>query len=149
MLDRFDRFLKSQGEKNAAEAEEVLELLKDSQYAKQLKLQRDAARMEKQKALASRREALRSQREKEIPELRAKLAKSEADERKLEEALKEARNKRSSAAGEASNRSFWFDHQEAKVLTEIKSSAPAFIDDFKSELLPKCTTPRECMDGRI
>jgi hypothetical protein len=129
----FNPFLKSQNDKDA-ESQRLIDLIRESPYARQLELERDSARVEKQKAPMPKLEALRQQREKELPELSAKLTKAAAEERKLEEALKDARIKRIRAADEKSNRTWWFDHQEQKISTEIKSLAPGCIDDFKAEL---------------
>ena len=132
-IKMFKDFLKSQNEKDA-ESQRLIELIRESPYARQLELERDSARVEKQKAPMPKLEALRQQREKELPELRSRVAKAEAEERKLEEALKDARTKRIRAADEESRRSWWFSHQEETTLAEIKSLAPVCVDDFKSEL---------------
>jgi Fe-S cluster assembly scaffold protein SufB len=109
-------------------------LLKGSSYAKQLILEQDSARVEKQKALAPRLKALRNQREKEIPELRSKRSKAEDKENRLLAAAKEATQERIRAATEESTRSWWFSHQQEKIVAEVKGLAPPCIDDFKSEL---------------
>lgn len=106
MFKPFDNFFKSQ-----AETKRVLNLLRESPYTRQLEQERDSARIEKQKALVPKHEALRGQREKEISELRDKVAKAEAEERKLEQALNDARHKRIRLADEESRRSWWFSHQ--------------------------------------
>jgi hypothetical protein len=148
MFRPFDNFFKSQSEKDA-ETERMLELLKDSEYAKQLRLERDNRRVGQQTVEFQKLEPIRQQRDRELPMLQSNRIKAEEKEKKLLAAAKEATRDRIIAADEESKRSWCFSHQEELILAEIKSLAPACIDDFKAELWQLETETRNAVRTEV
>ena len=117
-----------------AEIARTLELLKGSDYAKQLVIESDTNRVRQQTVELQKLEPIRLVRECEMPVLESNRVKAEEKENKLLAAVKEATRERIRAADQESRRGWWFSHQEETILAEIKSLAPACIDAFISEL---------------
>ena len=132
-MEPFNRCFKQQTDKELME-KAVLSVLTDSNYAKQLLLERDAERPKAQTLERQKLEPLRSERDQELPALKAKRAQAEMKVTECRAALDEAEKERSAAAAEESTRTWWFQAHEEKVIAHIKSLAPPCIDDFMFEL---------------
>lgn len=133
MLERFDKFFKSDNDK-LAEADRVLSLLSDSPAFRERQRELEEKRLETLRGLLAKREQTERQQAELLPGLNDAVAEAERKEKAAVEALQAARRQRI-AAEQASRAAAEFTLKLSQIDGEIRKAAPREIDEFIREML--------------
>ncbi len=135
LTERLNRFFKSDEEKAAEAADEIVSLLKDSPQLELLRRERDDRRLTRLRELLAQRDQINQDWAAAVPALEAAILEAQEKERLAHEALQAATRERAAAQHSRLCASLDYSFNVSKIDGEIKKTAPQEIDDFLYEML--------------